>query len=161
MKKASSVRLSLRKLFIAMLAVGPLAILPAPVWATLPTVLTSNTSTPLTNLNTIIQTSGSGTLTTSGSTATISVSDRSVLVWTQKAFNVASTETYSFPLPGSVLNKVGYTATGAAASTTDDALINGTLTSGGKLIVLANGNILVGNGATLSTQGGLVLSTLN
>ncbi len=42
MKKAPPVRLSLRKLFIAMLAVGPLATLPSPVLASVP--VTDHTS---------------------------------------------------------------------------------------------------------------------
>jgi len=160
MKKAPPVRLSLRKLLIAMLAVGPLAILPSPVLAALPTTLTTDRS--VTALGNIIQTNGSGTLTSSGSTANISVSDRSILVWTPGSFNIAVGETYNFSVPnGSVLNKVGYNATTGAPGTVDNALINGTLTSNGKVFVLANGNIMVGPGAVINTASGLYLSTLN
>src|SRR4051812_6537772 len=122
MKKAPPVRLSLRKLFVAMLAVGPLAILPSPVLASLPTTLTSNTQAPF-NSSTIIQVSGTGNLTTTTDTATINVSDRSVLVWGPGAFNIAGPsgalptgEQYTFLLNGgSVLNKVGYLPSGAAS----------------------------------------------
>src|SRR4051794_30475757 len=131
MKKAPPVRLSLRKLLIAMLAVGPLAILPSPVLAALPTSLTTDrTATSNLTSRPIIQTNGSGTLNISGSTANISVSDRSILVWTAGSFNIGTGETYNFAVPnGSVLNKVGYNATTGAAGTADNANINGTLSS--------------------------------
>src|SRR4051812_27254389 len=98
MKIASPVKLSLRKLFIAMLAVGPLAILPSPVWATLPTTASFTV------------TNGSATVSASAPVATISASDRAVLVWGTGNFNIGAGETYNFSLPsgGAVLNKVGY-----------------------------------------------------
>src|SRR4051812_40563714 len=128
MKKASPVKLSLRKLFIAMLAAGPMAILPSPVFAALPTTLTADRTvvTP----NTIIQTSGAlGTLTPSTGLVTITVPDRAVLVWTQNSFNIATGEEYRFDVNGSVLNKVGYSALTNAPGTADNAIINGTLRS--------------------------------
>src|SRR5882724_5470400 len=98
MNKAQSVRLSLRKLFIATLALGPLAILPSPVWATLP----SASSFTVTN--------GSATVGVSSSVASITASDKAVLVWGSGNFLIGAGETYNFSLPsgGAVLNKVGY-----------------------------------------------------
>ncbi len=167
MKKASNVKLSLRKLFIAMLAAAPVAILPSPVLAVIPTNLTTNTSTnaETVGVGTIIQVAGSGSL--SGSTgvfANISVSDKSVLVWSKGSFNIAGGETYHFAVPGgSVLNKVGYMANGTLQSTTDNANIAGSLTSSGRVFILANGDITVtsaGGANVINTSGGLYLSTI-
>ncbi len=133
-----------------MLAVGPVAILPSPLLAALPTYNSG------TNSGSFTATNGSVTLATSGASATISTTDRSVLVWSSGAFNIATGETFNFAVPGgSVLNKVGYTTNGA-----DLATINGTLTSSGRVFVLSNGGILVGANATINTQSGLFLSTL-
>ncbi len=150
MKKVVSVRFSLRKLFIAMLAIGPLAVVPSPLWAVVPT------SAAYTVTNGSVTLSGAGT--TSG---TFNASDRSILVWGAGNFNVASGDTWSFQLPsgGAVLNKVGYNTNGTLAAT-DTATITGSLTSNGKVFVLANGGINVATGAQISTTGGLVLSTL-
>src|SRR5437588_9791905 len=72
MNKARTVKLSLRKLFIAMLAVGPVSILPSPLLAVVP----QGTTAPFT------QTNGSGaTWFGSGTTGTITSGDRAVLVW--------------------------------------------------------------------------------
>jgi hypothetical protein len=96
----------------------------------------------------------------SGSSATLQLSDKSVLVWNNAAFNIAAGDTYNFTLPsgGAVLNKVGYQSNGQLAAA-DDAIINGTLFSTGRVFVLANGNISIGDGANITTVGGLVLST--
>jgi len=149
MKKASNVRLSLRKLCIAMVAVGPIAVLPSPLLAAIPG------SAPYTVTN------GSAIWSPSGASATIQSSDKAVLVWNTGGFNIAAGETFNFTLPsgGAILNKVGYATTGALG-TADNAIINGTLFSTGRVFVLANGNILVGDGANITTIGGLVLSTL-
>ena len=166
MKKAPPVTLSLRKLFVAMLAVGPLAILPAPILAAVP----QGTTAPFTT------TSGSATWNGAGPTGTINASNRAVLQWgttdtgdttTITNFNIAAGETFNFVLPsgGAVLNRVSagsnttntaYNGLGTAA-----AIINGTLLSNGQVVVLANGNIIVGTGAQISTASGLVLSTLS
>ncbi|MGH7956141.1 MAG: beta strand repeat-containing protein [Opitutaceae bacterium] len=151
MKKASNVRLSLRKLFIAMIAVGPIAVLPSSLLAAVPP------TAPFT------ATSGTATWTAAGSGATIQSTDKAVLVWNDDAFNIATGETFNFsftvPSNGVVLNKVGYLTTGALA-VADDAIIDGTLSSTGRVFVLANGNITVGGGANVITIGGLFLSTL-
>jgi hypothetical protein len=173
MNNASKLRLSLRKLLIATMAVGPLAVLPSPVWAVLPTTSSFTVS------------NGSATVTSSsgGTIATISTTDRAVLVWgnntlqsvvdgtstvptaTVTNFYIGATETYNFARPpgGSVLNRVkqgagevGKNGTGSAA------VINGTLLSDGKVFVLSDsGNITVANGAVINTAGGLILSTLS
>src|SRR4051812_23472277 len=103
MKKAPPVRLSLRKLFIAMLAVGPISILPSPLLATVPSVAPFSVS------------AGAAGWTASGTQATISgISDRSVLIWNSGGFRIDTGETFTFQFPtgGSVLNKVGYNSNG-------------------------------------------------
>ncbi len=149
MNKAPNVKFSLRKLLLAMTAAGPMAILPSPVWATLPT----SSSFSVTN--------GSATVSTASPVATITASDKAVLVWGAGNFNIASGETYNFSVPtgGSVLNKVGYNANNTLAAV-DTAVINGTLLSTGRVFVLANGNVTVGSGAAINTSGGLFVSTL-
>ena len=158
MKKAAQISFSLRKFFIAMLAIGPVAILPSSLWATLP----SSTSFTVTN--------GSATVSSSSGVATINASDRSVLVWgfqistatqVMNSFTIGAGETYNFALPsgGAVLNKVGYNTNGSLA-TADTATITGTLVSNGKVFLLANGKIVVDGGANIQTTGGTVLSTL-
>ncbi len=176
MNKARTGKLSLRKLFLAMLAAGPVAILPSPLLAVVPS------STPFTVQN------GAATWLGSGSTGTINVtSPNSVLVWgtTTPAvgatyagvaigdstsfsnFNIQTGETFNFNVPSgsAVLNKVSagsnsthtmFNGLGAAA-----AVINGTLNAGsGRVAILStSGNIIVGAGAQIIT-GGLVLSTL-
>jgi len=148
MKKASNVRLSLRKLCIAMMAVGPIAVLPAPLMAA------PSPTAPYSVTN------GTSVWAVSGASATLQLSDKAVLVWNAGAFNIAAGDTYNFTLPsgGAVLNKVGYLTTGAL-DVADTATINGTLFSTGRVFVLANGNISIGDGANITTVGGLVLST--
>jgi len=163
MNKAT-VKLSLRKLLIATLAMGPLAILPAPLWA-LPTTAQ------------YAVTNGSAALTLTGvngaGTASFQVSDKTVIYWgtnntsaaaiTAGTFNVQSGETWAFTglsSSGAVLNKVGYISNGSGGLLTDPAVISGTLQSSGKVFVVANGAITVNSGASVNTAGGLVLSTL-
>ncbi len=155
-----------------MLAVGPIAILPSPLLATVPTAI------PFT------VTSGTATWNAAGTTGTINSSNRAVLTWgttagtvplpylgitdgtTVSNFNILSGETFNFVLPsgGAVLNRVSagsnttnsiFNSLGAAA-----AVVNGQLLSNGQVVILANGNIIVGAGAQISTASGLVLSTL-
>lgn len=146
MKNRPNVSLSLRKLFTAMLAVGPVAILPSPVWAALPT----SASFAVQN--------GSASVSTLGSVATIATSDRAVLQWGAGNFTIANGEAYNFQMPagGAVLNRVG---TAAAA---DTATIAGNIDSNGRVFILApGGTINVHQGASVTATGGLVLSTLN
>ncbi len=135
---------------VAMLAVGPIAILPSPLLAAIPT------NAPFTVTN------GTATWVGSGTLANITASDRSVLVWNGSSFNIAAGEIFSFQVAGgSVLNKVGYDTTTGALGTPADAVINGTLTGTGRVFILANGNILVGGGASIQSTGGVFLSTLS
>jgi len=150
------VKLSLRKLLIATLAIGPLAILPAPLWAL-----------PTTSQYTV--TNGTATLATG--TGSFQVTPGTVIVWgnnttvnntfTANTFNILTGETWTFGgITGNqaVLNKIGYLPNGALG-TSDNATINGTLSSQGKVFIQANGNIIVNSGAIINTNG-LVLSTL-
>jgi hypothetical protein len=142
MKNRPNVSLSLRKLFTAMLAVGPVAILPSPVWAALPT------SAFYTVQN------GSATVNTVGNVATISTSDRTVLQWGAGNFTIGFGETYNFQMPagGAVLNRL---------NSGDTATIAGGLDSNGRVFVLApGGTINVHQNAAVTASGGLVLSTL-
>lgn len=139
-----------------MLAVGPLAILPSPLLAVVPQG-TSPTVQPFSVVN------GSVTWTGAGNLGTVSAAtDRAIIAWNSGAFNIAPGEIFSFQVPanGGILNKVGYGTTGSNTTATDSAIVNGTLQSNGRVFILANGNILIGGGASVSTSGGLFLSTL-
>src|SRR5688500_18320937 len=158
MKKAHKVGLSLRKLFIAMLAVGPVAILPSPVWAVIPTQGTYSVGvTPAGGSFTM--NSGTVTVTAAGSVANLNASDRAVLQWNAGQFEIggAAPQTWNFIVPagGAVLNRVGT----AAAPDTAFIRSNGTLLSNGRIFILANGAITLESGATINTAG-LVLSTI-
>jgi len=141
MNKAASVKLSLRKLLVATLAIGPLAILPAPVWAALPT----SASFVVTNGG-----AANVTVVSGGTNATISTTvDKTILAWGTGNFNIANTDTWQFTVPtgGSILNKVGYQQViNGGLGTIDNATISGTLNSNGKVFILANGNIIVDGG---------------
>ncbi|MBI5689441.1 MAG: hypothetical protein HZC55_05035 [Verrucomicrobia bacterium] len=152
------------------MAVGPLAVLPSPVWAVLPT----SSSFTVTN--------GTATLSPSGNTVNINFSDKTILTWGTTTGTVAAPhrgiadgtsitnfivdagDTWNFASAGSILNKVvaGNNATnaGLAAGPAAAGIINGQLLgSNAKVYVLGNGGIVVGNGAQLNTQS-LILSTL-
>ena len=183
MKIARNSRLSLRKLFLAMLAVGPLAVLPSPVWAVLPTAgsyapgtTPANGSFTVLNGSVVVSNNPGNTI------SDITFTDRAILSWGTTTgtlavpyqgisdgtsitnFNIASTETYNFASAGAVLNKVvagsnttntAFNGLGATA-----AIINGSLSgSSARVFILANGNITVGSGAQIRTQS-LTLSTL-
>ncbi len=143
-----------------MLAVGPVAILPSPIFAAVP------------NAQPFTPTSGTATWNAAGNTGTINASNRAVLEWgnttqvdttTLTNFYIAAGETFNFVLPsgGAVLNRVSAGTNTTAAGVAAAAIINGTLLSNGQVFVLANGNIVVGTGAQISTASGLVLSTLD
>jgi len=139
-----------------MLAVGPIGILPSPLLAVVPQG-SSPTVQPFTVVNGSVTWNGSGTLGTITATT-----NNSIVSWNTGAFNIGSGETFNFTLPnsGAILNKVGYNAAGSAlAALPDNAVINGNLQSNGRVFVVANGDIIVGPGAQISTQG-LFLSTL-
>jgi filamentous hemagglutinin family protein len=178
MKIASKTRLSLRKLFTAMLAVGPLAVLPSPVWAVLPTA----SSYTVTNGTVTLQSS-------SANTVNINFTDKAILTWGTTAGTVAAPnrgvtdsttitnfivdtgDTWNFASTGAILNKVskGTNATATVAATGANpavsvagaaAIINGQLLgSSAKVYILGNGGIVLGGGAQVNTQS-LVLSTI-
>ncbi len=178
MKIASKTRLSFRKLFIAMLAVGPMAVLPSPLWAVLPTA----SSYTVTNGTVSLQSS-------SATTVNINFTDKSILTWGTTAgtaaapnrlvvdgttitnFIVDTGDTWNFASTGSILNKVSKgtntTATVAAVGANPAVSVNGAaaiingqlLGSNAKVFILGNGGIVLGGGAQVNTQG-LVLSTI-
>lgn len=164
MKQAPNVKLSLRKLLTAMMAVGPLAILPSPVWAILPPA----GQVPASAGGTFGIQNGSASISHTGVTgpntgiATINASDRAVIQWLGTNTNAAAGEffintgeTYNFQVPagGAILNRVGV---GAGIAT-----ISGKIDGNGKVFVLApGGTILLDSGAIVTASGGLVLSTI-
>jgi hypothetical protein len=117
----------------------------------------------------------------SATTVNINFSDKTILTWGTTAGTVAAPnrtatdgttitnfvvdagDTWNFASTGSILNKVvagNNTTNGSLGGAAAAAVINGTiLGSNAKVYVLANGGIIVGNGAQLNTQN-LVLSTL-
>lgn len=143
---------------VAMLAVGPMAILPSQLLAVVPIVGVN--PAPFTQTN---GTGASWSGDAGSATLTVTAPDRAILVWNNGAFQIASNEKFSFVQPSgsAVLNKVGYNTNGTLATVQDNAVINGQLTSSGRVFILANGNISIGSGADISTLGGLFLSTLN
>lgn len=179
MKIAFNTRLSLRKLLTAMLAVGPMAVLPSPVWAVLPTA----SSYSVTNGTVSLQSS-------SANTVNINFTDKAILTWGTTAGTVAAPnrgvtdgttitnfivdagDTWNFASTGSVLNKVskGTNTTATVAATGANpavsvngaaAIINGQLLgSSAKVYILGNGGIVLGGGAQVNTQS-LVLSTIS
>jgi hypothetical protein len=113
------------------------------------------------------------TNTVAASTSDINFTDKAILSWGTTAqgdtttvtnFRIATGETYNYASTGNVLNKV---TAGSNTTHTDfnglgatAAVINGNLVgSSANVYILANGNITVGNGASISTRS-LVLSTL-
>lgn len=159
MKQAPNVKLSLRKLLTAMMAIGPLAILPSPVWAVLPP------AGPIGTTGTFSIQNGSASVTLTGGTiATISSSDRAVIQWdgtndntAAGQFYIAQGQVYNFQMPagGAVLNRI------APAAGAWGATIAGQLDSNGKVFVLApGGTIALAAGATVTASGGLHLSTI-
>lgn len=92
----------------------------------------------------------------SASATTITTADRSALVWGSGNFHVATGELLNFqaPIGGAVLNKVGGATTGPASAPGANGL-----SSGGRVLILADGSIRTADGANLNTQN-LFLSTL-
>src|SRR5687768_13809084 len=104
MKKAPNLKLSLRKVILATMAVGPLAVLPSPLWAVIPTYVVGGTTNSFTVAN------GTVAVASGPNIASINVSDKSVLVWgtdnttaltgAASNFNIATGETYNFSFAG-------------------------------------------------------------
>jgi filamentous hemagglutinin family protein len=143
MKHTSQRNLSLRKALLSALVVAPLATLPAPVWAALPSTLPANLTSSAGAATTIVEL---------GTTLSITTPDRTVLNW--GAYSVDAGDIHSFNLPSataSVLNRVS--GGGATA-------VNGTLASNGRVFILNPNGITVGATGIISTAG-LGLSTIN
>ncbi|HSI46691.1 MAG TPA: YDG domain-containing protein [Ideonella sp.] len=97
--------------------------------------------------------SGSGTISQSGNTTTITQGSQNMAInWA--SFNVGSGESVKFVQPGAssiALNRV---------LGTDASSINGSLTANGQVWILNPNGVLFGNGASVNV-GGLVASTLS
>jgi len=147
MNNKTNSNFSLRKLILTALVAGPLAMLPAPLWA-LPGIGPAN-----------LATSAGVTVTQpNGTTINVSAPDRAVLSWTE--FGGTATNTiavgdvinYVLPSQGSsILNLV--TGTGAS-------LIEGTLASNGSIYILNPNGVAFSNTATVNSAG-LTVSTVN
>jgi len=138
MKNTVKSNFSLRKLILTALVAGPVAILPAPLWA-LPSTAAANLTT-----STGVQ------VVTAGTALNITSPDKGILTWVDFGGNgqtIASTDTLNYILPtasASVLNLV----TGAASTT-----INGTLVSNGNVYIMNKNGIVVGSGASINAGG--------
>jgi len=120
---------------------GPVAILPAPLWA-LPSTAAANLTTS-SNVS-VVQAGASALNITSG--------DKGVLTWVN--FDTVSTDTLNYILPStsaSVLNLV----TGGVATN-----IGGALVSNGNVYVMNPSGIVIGSGATINV-GGFYASAIN
>ncbi|MBI5766603.1 MAG: filamentous hemagglutinin N-terminal domain-containing protein [Verrucomicrobia bacterium] len=152
MNNKSNNNFSLRKLILTALIAGPMATLPAPLWA-LPWTSSTNLTT----------TSGV-TSTQAGTTLSFTAPDKAVLSWvhfgdgfTDATFTSASPisagDTINYILPStssSVLNLV----TGSVAST-----IGGSLTSNGNIYVLNANGVILSSTAQVNA-GGFYVSTI-
>lgn len=135
---------SMRKLLLTALVAGPLAVLPAPLWA-LPDVTSAN-----------LTTSSGVTTQVVGTTLNVTAPDKAILTW--QAFGSGSSlisagEVINYFLPSStasVLNSVS----GGVAST-----INGSVISNGNVYVLNPSGIVIGATAQINT-GGFYASTV-
>ena len=145
MNKKLNPNFSLKKLLLSALVAGPLAILPAPLWA-----LPSTAATNLTTSSTSITYSGVLDGVAAGA-LNITAPDKSILTW--QAFNINAADTINYLLPSttaSVLNNVA----GGAAST-----IAGAINSNGNVYVLNPAGIVISQTAQIIT-GGFYASTV-
>ncbi len=135
---------SLRKLLLTALVAGPLATLPAPLWA-LPDVASTN-----------LTTSSGVTTQVVGTTLNVTAPDKAILTWQafgSGASTIAAGDVINYFLPASnssVLNSVS----GGAAST-----ISGSLISNGNVYVLNPAGIVITPTAQINT-GGFYASTV-
>jgi filamentous hemagglutinin family protein len=145
MNKKLNPNFSLKKLLLSALVAGPLAILPAPLWA-----LPSTAATNLTTSSTSITYSGVLDGVAAGA-LNITAPDKSILTW--QAFNINAADTINYLLPSttaSVLNNVA----GGAAST-----IAGAINSNGNVYLLNPAGIVISQTAAINT-GGFYASTV-
>ena len=134
----------MKKLLLSALVAGPLAILPAPLWA-LPSTLPANltTSSTLITYSGVLDGIAAGAL-------NITAPDKSILTW--QTFNVGALDTINYVLPGqtaSVLNNV----TGGLST------IAGKLESNGNVYLLNPAGIVISQTAQINT-GGFYASTV-
>jgi filamentous hemagglutinin family protein len=135
---------SLRKLLLTALVAGPLATLPAPLWA-LPDVASTN-----------LTTSSGVTTQVVGTTLNVTAPDKAILTWQafgSGASSIAAGDVINYFLPSatsSVLNSVS----GNVAST-----ISGSLISNGNVYVLNPAGIVISKTAQINT-GGFYASTV-
>jgi len=136
---------SLRKLLLTALVAGPLATLPAPLWA-LPDITSAN-----------LTTSSGVTTQIVGSTLNVTSPDKAILTWQafgSGASGIASTDVINYFLP-SATSSVLNTVSGAAATT-----INGSVISNGNVYVLNKSGIIISPTAQINT-GGFYASTVD
>ena len=144
MNKKMNPNFSMKKLLLSALVAGPLAILPAPLWA-LPSTLPANltTSSTLITYSGVLDGIAAGAL-------NITAPDKSILTW--QTFNVGALDTINYVLPGqtaSVLNNV----TGGLST------IAGKLESNGNVYLLNPAGIVISQTARINT-GGFYASTV-
>jgi len=127
------------------LVAGPLATLPAPLWA-LPDITSAN-----------LTTSSGVTTQIVGSTLNVTSPDKAILTWQafgSGASGIASTDVINYFLP-SATSSVLNTVSGAAATT-----INGSVISNGNVYVLNKSGIIISPTAQINT-GGFYASTVD
>lgn len=131
---------SLRKLLIAALAVGPLAVLPAPLWA-LPgsqAVLDATIATKSNGVTAVL---------TSTNLVTVTSPDRGIIAWSDFGsgnMSINNGDTVFYSLPGassSFLNRV----VGNSPS-----VISGSIQSNGRVFILNPNGVTLNTGATVS-----------
>jgi len=149
MNKKLNPNFSLKKLLLSALVAGPLAILPAPLWA-LPSTAATNLTTSSTSVT------FSGVLDGGAGALNITAPDKSILTW--QAFGSGTSpislgDTINYLLPSttaSVLNNVA----GGAIST-----IAGAINSNGNVYLLNPAGIIISQTAMINT-GGFYASTV-
>lgn len=149
MKKNQNSTFSLRRMLLATLVAGPLATLPAPLWALPKTALMTSSLGSTVSIQT-----------ETASSLYIRASDRAVLTWgnsttpTGGTFDIGTGESVYFDLPSSssaVLNKV---------VSSNVTTIDGSLGSNGSVYILNPNGITVTGGATINVVN-LGLSTVD
>jgi len=149
MNKKLNPNFSLKKLLLSALVAGPLAILPAPLWA-LPIADATNVTTSSTSIT------FSGVTNGGGGALNITAPDKSILTWQKFGFGtspISQTDTITYLLPSptaSVLNNVA----GGDAST-----ISGAINSNGNVYLLNSAGIVIDKTAQINT-GGFFASTV-
>ena len=142
---------SLRKLLLTALIAGPLATLPAPLWA-LPSVAAANLTT----------TAGVTAVAVSATAINVTSPDKGVLTWGEfgngaSPINAADTINYFLPsTTSSVLNVVSPSGAQSTAAST----IAGTIASNGNVYILNPNGIILSSTAQVNT-GGFWASTVN